>query len=125
MPKEIEIKFRFDNLRIEPQKILPGGTAKVSVDITNTGTRAGDEVAQFYVHQRVASRTRPVKQLRGFKRVTLEPGRKVTVDFTITPDDLSLIDVNMNSVVEPGTFDLMVGPSSTQTSNVSLEVTSQ
>ena len=118
-------QFRFDNVRVEPQKILPGGTAKVSVDITNTGSRTGDEVAQLYMHQRVASRTRPVKQLCGFKRVTLDAGQKVTVDFTITPDDLSLIDVNMNRVVEPGTFDLMVGPSSTETSNVALEVTNQ
>ena len=118
-------QFRFDNLRVEPQKILPGGTAKVSVDITNTGARAGDEVAQLYVHQRVASRTRPVKQLRGFKRVTLDPGQKMTVDFTITPEDLSLIDVNMNWVVEPGTFDLMIGSSSAETSSVALEVTNQ
>jgi beta-glucosidase len=118
-------QFRFDNVRVEPQRILAGGRAKVSVDITNTGARAGDEVAQLYMHQRIASRTRPVKQLRGFKRVTLGAGQKVTVDFTITPDDLSLIDVNMNSVVEPGTFDLMVGPSSAETSNVALEVTNQ
>jgi len=118
-------QFRFDKVRVEPQKIRPGGPAKVSVDITNTGTRAGDEVAQLYVHQRVASRTRPVKQLRGFKRVTLDPGQKVTVDFMITPDDLALIDVNMNSVVEPGTFDLLVGPSSAETSSVALEVANQ
>jgi beta-glucosidase len=118
-------QFKFENVRVEPKAILPGGNAKISVDITNTGSRAGDEVAQFYVHQAVASRTRPVKQLRGFKRVSLEPGQKVTVDFSITPDDLSLIDVNMNRVVEPGTFDLMVGPNSVDTSAVPLEVTNQ
>ena len=117
-------QFRFDNLRIEPTKILPGGNAKVSVEITNTGTRAGDEVAQLYVHQRVASRTRPVKQLRGFKRVSLDPGQKTTVEFMISPEDISLIDVNMNSVVEPGMFDIMVGPSSVETSSVALEVAS-
>jgi len=66
-----------------------------------------------------------VKQLRGFKRVTLDPGQKMTVDFTITPEDLSLIDVNMNWVVEPGTFDLMIGSSSAETSSVALEVTNQ
>jgi beta-glucosidase len=82
-------------------------------------------VAQMYVHQRVASRTRPVKQLRGFKRVSLEPGQKMTVEFPISPADLSLIDVNMNRVVEPGTFDVMVGPSSVETSSVPLEVSSQ
>jgi len=116
-------QFRFDNVRVEPKTIHTGGTAKISVDVTNTGSRAGDEVAQLYIHQRVASRTRPVKQLRGFKRVTLQPGQKVTVDFTVKPEDLSLIDFNMNRVVEPGLFDLMVGSSSVDTTSVPLEVT--
>jgi beta-glucosidase len=118
-------QFRFDNLRIEPNTIAPVGNAKVSIDITNTGSRAGDEVAQMYVHQRVASRTRPVKQLRGFKRIRLESGQKMTIEFPISSADLSLIDVNMNRVVEPGTFDVMVGPSSVETSSVALEVSSQ
>jgi len=115
-------QFRFDNVRVEPKSIRPGGSVKVSVDVTNAGSRAGDEVAQLYIHQRVASVTRPVKELRGFKRVSLEPSQKVTVDFTLTPEDLSLIDVNMDRVVEPGMFDLMVGPNSTETSSVALEV---
>ncbi|MGH9493474.1 MAG: glycoside hydrolase family 3 C-terminal domain-containing protein, partial [Candidatus Sulfotelmatobacter sp.] len=116
-------QFKFENVRVDPKSILTGGNAKVSVDITNTGSRAGDEVAQLYVHQRVASRTRPVKQLRGFKRISLEPAQTTTVDFTLGPDDLSLINVNMNRVVEPGTFDIMVGPSPAETSSVALEVT--
>ena len=82
-------------------------------------------MAQMYVHQRVASRTRPVKQLRGFKRVSLEPGQKMTVEFPISPENLSLIDVNMNRVVEPGTFDIMVGPNSAETSSATLEVSKQ
>jgi len=115
-------QFHFDNVRVEPKSIRPGATAKVSVDITNIGARSGDEVAQLYIHQRVASITRPVMELRGFKRLTLDPGQKTTVDFTVAPEDLSLIDVNMNEVVEPGTFDLMVGPSSAETSSIPLEV---
>ncbi len=115
-------QFKFENVRVEPKTIHTGGNAKVSVDITNIGSRAGDEVAQLYIHQRVASRTRPVKQLRGFKRVSLEPGQKMTVEFTLRPDDLSLIDFNMNKVVEPGLFDVMVGSSSADTSSVPLEV---
>ncbi|HEY3974634.1 MAG TPA: glycoside hydrolase family 3 N-terminal domain-containing protein [Candidatus Sulfotelmatobacter sp.] len=115
-------QFHFDNVRVEPTSIRPAASTKVSVDITNTGNRAGDEVAQLYIHQRVASVTRPVMELRGFKRVSLAPGQKVTVDFTLTPEDLSLIDVNMNRVVEPGIFDLMVGPSSVETSSIPLEV---
>ena len=114
--------FKFDNLRVEPTHIEPGGTATVSVDVTNIGSRAGDEVPQLYVHQQVASVTRPVLQLRGFQRITLQPGEKRTVTFTVGPDDLSLLNVDMHRVVEPGTFDLMVGPSSAETKTVHLEV---
>jgi beta-glucosidase len=116
--------FRFDNLRVEPSHIETGGTAKVSVDVTNTGSREGDEVPQLYVHEEVASVTRPVMQLRGFQRITVRPGEKRTVTFTIGPDDLSLLDADMHWVVEPGTFDMMVGPSSAATTTVHLEVRS-
>jgi beta-glucosidase len=104
--------FRFDNLRVEPKSIISGGTAKVSVDVTNTGAREGDEVPQLYVHQKIASVTRPVKELRAFRRITLKPGEKRTVEFTVTPEMLSMLDVDMHRVVEPGVFELMVGPSS-------------
>jgi len=114
--------FRFDNLRIEPQRIETGGQAQVSVELTNTGSRAGDEVAELYIHQRVASVTRPVMELKRFKRVTLKPGEKQTVEFTITPDVLSMLNVDMHRVVEPGIFDIMVGPSSSRVSKVFLEV---
>jgi len=114
--------FHFDNLRVEPAQIENGGTAKVSVDVTNTGAREGDEVPQLYEHQKVASVTRPVMQLAGFKRITLKPGEKKTVDFTVTPEMLSLWNVDMHRVVEPGVFELMVGPSSDQTQKVDLTV---
>jgi beta-glucosidase len=114
--------FKFENLRVDPPQVGTSATAKVSVDVTNSGTREGDEVAQLYIHQRVASVTRPVIELRGFKRVTLKPGEKTTVEFNLTPDALSLIDVDMHRVVEPGTFDIMVGPSSVETSSVALQV---
>jgi len=114
--------FKFENLHVEPAQIYPGGTARVSVDVLNTGNREGDEVPQMYVHQRVASITRPVMALKGFQRIHLNPGEKKTVEFTITPDALSLLDVNMHEVVEPGVFDIMVGPSSAQTRRTTLEV---
>ncbi len=114
--------FKFGNLRVDPPQIGTGATAKVSADVTNTGTREGDEVAQLYIHQCVASVTRPVMELRGFKRVTLKPGETTTVEFILTPDALSLIDVDMHRAVEPGTFDVMVGPSSAETSSVALQV---
>ena len=114
--------FHFDNVRVEPTQIEAGGTAKVSVDVTNAGTRIGDEVPQLYVHQKVASVTRPVEQLAGFERITLKPGEKKTVEFTVSPDMLSLVNVDMHRVVEPGVFELMVGPSSDQTATVLLTV---
>jgi hypothetical protein len=116
-------KFRFDNLRLEPSKIVVGGTAKVTVDVTNTGDREGDEVPQLYVHQKVASVTRPLKQLQAFRRITLKPGEKRTVEFTVTPAMLSMLDVDMHSIVEPGIFEIMAGPSSDQTTTVQLAVT--
>jgi hypothetical protein len=115
-------KFRFENLHVEPAQIYSGGTAKVSVDVSNTGEREGDEVAQMYIHQRVASVTRPVMALKGFQRITLKPGEKRTVEFTITPNALSLLDVDMHKLVEPGVFEIMVGPSSVQTQMVALTV---
>jgi beta-glucosidase len=114
--------FRFDNLRVEPVQIRSAGTATVSVEVTNTGSRAGDEVVQMYVHQRVASVTPPVMQLRGFRRVTLQPGATTTVSFTISPDDLSLLGANMQRVVEPGVFDIMLGTDSAHTSSTALTV---
>ncbi len=114
--------FRFENLRVEPAQIQSGGTAKVSIDVSNSGSREGDEVPELYIHQRVASVTRPVMQLKGFERITLKPGEKKTVEFTVTPNMVSMLNVDMHRVVEPGVFDLMVGPSSDQTSTVALTV---
>ncbi|UWZ84462.1 CIA30 family protein [Occallatibacter riparius] len=114
--------FKFDNLKVEPQQILPGATAKVTVDITNTGSREGDEVAELYLHQRVASVTQPVMKLTRFERLTLKPGEKRTVEFSVTPDMLKIWDINMHHVIEPGVFNLMVGPSSDDTKTVKLTV---
>jgi beta-glucosidase len=114
--------FTFENLRLEPAEIAGEGQTTASVDVTNTGTREGDEVAQLYIHQKLASVTRPVMELRGFERVTLKPGEKKTVHFKITPIELQMLNRDMHWVVEPGTFDIMVGPSSTQTTTVQLTV---
>ena len=92
--------------------------------MTNTGAREGDEVAELYLHQRVASVTQPVMKLAGFERVTLKPGEKKSVDFTVTPEMLQIWNIDMHRVVEPGVFELMVGPSSDQTSIVKLTVAS-
>jgi beta-glucosidase len=114
--------FAFDNLHLEPAEIGAAGQTTASVDVTNTGSREGDEVAQLYIHQRLASVTRPVMELRAFERVTLKPGEKKTVRFKITPLELQMLNRDMHWVVEPGTFDIMVGPSSVQTTSVQLLV---
>ena len=114
--------FRFDNLRVEPAEIAPAQSATARVDVTNTGGREGDEVVQLYVHQLVSTVTRPVKELRGFQRVHLKPGEKTTVEFQVIPESLAMLDEHMERVVQPGTFELLVGASSVQTSNVSLRV---
>jgi beta-glucosidase len=97
-------------------------TVKVSVDVTNTGTRAGDEVVQLYVHDDEASVTRPVIELKRFQRVTLAAGEKKTVSFELTPRDLSLWNVQMKRVVEPGTFTISSGPDSATLKSVTLTV---
>ncbi|MGA2183805.1 MAG: glycoside hydrolase family 3 N-terminal domain-containing protein [Bryobacteraceae bacterium] len=114
--------FKFDNVRAEPSEIGVAGDTTVSVDVNNTGSRAGDEVAQLYIHQKVASVTQPVMQLRGFRRISLKPGEKTTVQFKLTPKELEMLNRDMHWVVEPGTFDIMVGPSSSQTTSIPLQV---
>jgi beta-glucosidase len=114
--------FKLDNVKVDPPKIGLAGRTTVTVDVANTGGRAGDEVVQLYVHDRVASLTRPVKELRGFERVRLAPGEKRTVRFTLGPEDLSFTDEKMTRVVEPGLFDLMLGTSSLNLTTVPLEV---
>lgn len=105
-------QFQDSNLRIEPLQIYAAGSSRVSVDVANTGSRRGVETVQLYIHERFAPVAVPVKQLRGFARVALEPGQKKTVSFALGPDDFKLLDRDMHWRVVPGTFDVMVGRSS-------------
>jgi len=104
--------FRYASLKVSPARITPNGTSTVSLKVTNTGERAGDEVIQLYVHDQVASITRPVKELRGFARIRLEAGESKRVSFEVDPSDLALYDKDLRRVVEPGNFEVMVGASS-------------
>jgi len=104
--------FDYSALSIEPATIDPAGTATVSCTITNTGTRAGDEVAQLYIRDVLASVARPVMELKSFERVTLAPGQSARVTFHLGPDDLRMLDREMKWIVEPGAFRVMVGASS-------------
>jgi beta-glucosidase len=96
----------------------------VSVDVRNTGKVAGDEVVQLYLHELVSSVTRPVKELKGFRRVTLAPGQSTTVQFTLDSEAFALWDEHMKHVVEPGAFEIMVGPNSVDLKTATLDVTS-
>jgi len=114
--------FEYANLKVSPAQIKPHDQTKVSVTVSNTGKRAGDEIVQLYVRDLVSSVTRPVLELKDFKRVSLAAGESKTVEFIITPDKLSFLNLNMQSVVEPGWFDVMVGTSSVKYQTVKLEV---
>jgi beta-glucosidase len=104
--------FEFSPPRLEKTRIRRDGSTRLSVDVTNTGTRAGAEIVQLYIRDLVASVTRPVKELKCFRRVVLQPGETRTVAFEITPELLAFWDVNMRFTVEAGDFELMTGNSS-------------
>jgi beta-glucosidase len=114
--------FKLDGLKVTPEKIGPGGRAVVEVAVSNTGTRSGDEVVQLYIRDRVASVTRPVKELRGFERVGLRAGETKTVVFTLGPESLGLVGENMERVVEPGLFDVTLTTGSSAGLAATLEV---
>jgi beta-glucosidase len=105
--------YHYSNLRVNPPAIFSEGKAQVSVDVENTGRRAGVETVQLYLHQQYAPVALPVKQLRGFERVELGPGEKKTVSLELGPEDLQLLDRDMHWRVVPGTFDVLIGKSST------------
>ncbi|MBS7638995.1 glycoside hydrolase family 3 C-terminal domain-containing protein [Candidatus Bathyarchaeota archaeon] len=105
-------RFEYSGLEISPVEVGANDTVKVRFRVRNVGDREGDEVAQLYIRDPVASVTRPVKELKGFKRVTLKPGEEKTIEFTLMLEDLSFLNSEMKRVVEPGEFRVMVGSSS-------------
>ena len=114
--------FRLANIRLASSHIRPNGSTTLMVDVTNTGSRAGDEVVQFYVSQDYASIGRWEKLLKGFQRVTLQPNETRTISFPVGFKELSLWNANFKRVVEPGGFSLRVGTSSDQLETVHLTV---
>ena len=104
--------FDYSNLQVSPEKENQQGDITVTVDVTNTGQRKGDDVVQLYLKQEISSVTVYDYDLRGFDRISLNPGEKKTVTFTLNPDDLAILDKNMNWTVEPGKFMVMIGQSS-------------
>lgn len=106
-------QFSYGKMKIFSGKISPSDNLEISIEVTNSGIREGDEVVQLYIHDRKSSVKRPGKQLVGFDRISLKSGESKTVSFTIPAKDLAFWDVNTKSfVVEPGAFDVMIGSSS-------------
>lgn len=115
-------RFKISNLQLSATRIHPDGTVSVGVDVENIGDRGGDEVVQLYIHDLVASITRPVEALKGFERVSLQPGESRHVEFALSPEELGFYNRAMRFVVEPGKFDVMVGDNSQNGLNSSFEV---
>jgi len=114
--------FDYSNLRLSASEIAIGESVVVEVDVKNTGTIPGDEVVQLYIRDDIASVTRPNKELKGFERVHILPGETKTVSFSVTPEMLQILDLDMRWTIEPGTFAIMVGPNSVDLLQVTLEV---
>ena len=115
-------QFKITNLQLSAQRIRTGGNLTVTVDVENVGKRPGDEVVQLYIRDIAASMTRPVKELKGFQRVTLQPGEKKHLEFVLTPEHLGFWNREMRFVVEPGEFKVMVGPNSDDLIETKFEV---
>jgi beta-glucosidase len=107
--------FRYGEPRLSATMMRPGDSIRVDVDVTNAGSVAGDEVVQLYVRDEVGTVTRPVRELRGFRRVRLAPGETRTVAFTVDVQDLAFHDATLRRVAEPGDFTVLVGGSSADT----------
>jgi beta-glucosidase len=104
--------FSLTNIRLEKTSISLDESTKVSVDVTNTGERSGEEVVQLYIRDIFSSVTRPVKELKNFRKVFLMPGETKRVEFTLSPEHLSFTNIDKEFVVEQGDFEIMVGNSS-------------
>ncbi|HEU4634939.1 MAG TPA: beta-glucosidase BglX [Edaphobacter sp.] len=119
-------KFSVSNLKIGAKTIRAGESMDVSVDVENTGSVTGDEVVQLYTHQRAGSASRPVRELKGFRRITLKPGERRTVTLKLDTHELGFWSTQTRHwSIEPGTFDLWMGDDSNATEHATLEVTLQ
>lgn len=105
-------QFEYSNMKLSTNQMKSTDSIKVSIDIKNVGKREGEEIVQLYIHDEYASVSRPIKELKGFKKVSLKPNETQTLNFKITPKELQFFDINMKRVVEPGDFKIMIGASS-------------
>jgi beta-glucosidase len=115
-------RFEIGAPRLAAPRIAKDGTVEVAVDVKNVGTRAGDETVQVYVRDKIASLTRPVKELKAFERVTLAPGETRTLRFTLDERAFHFWNAEMKRVVEPGEFEIMAGPNSVDLKSTTLTI---
>ncbi len=109
--------FEYSNAKISSAKLLRGGSLTASVEVTNTGKMDGEEVVQLYIHDKVGTVVRPVKELKGFKKIHLKKGETQTVEFTVDEEMLKMYNIDMEWVAEPGEFELWLASSSSDESN--------
>lgn len=114
--------YEYSNLQLSKKSVAMRENVTVTVNVRNTGERSGDEIVQLYIRDEVSSVTRPLKELKDFARISLNPGEQKQVSFTIDPDKLKFYDREMREIVEPGEFSIMVGPSSEKLEVVKLLV---
>jgi beta-glucosidase len=114
--------FAYSSLQLSKATMAAGETVTASVTITNTGSRAGEEIAQLYIRDLVANRIRPVKELKGFQKIMLQPGEQKTISFKLDVAMLSYLDENGHPQIEPGTFHVFIGSSSNEVQQASLEL---
>ena len=110
--QETYTTFQYGPLSLSSDKLRSGGKIEARVTVTNTGSRAGDEIVQMYIHDTAASIARPIKELKGFRRIHLEPGEQQIVTFEVDEELLKFYNADLRYVAEPGEFTLMVGPNS-------------
>lgn len=114
--------FRYSDVKLSADRMAQDGSVTACVTVTNTGSREGKETVQLYIHDVYSTSTRPVKELRGFRKISLKPGESQTVEFRLTADDLKYYDHELNYVCEPGDYEIMVGPNSNELSKAVLTV---
>jgi beta-glucosidase len=115
-------KFEYAPVKLSTKSLAWDGTLTVSTQITNTSDRAGEEVAQLYIRDRVGSLTRPVRELKGFKKIALGAGESAQVSFDLTRADLQFVGADLKWIAEPGEFDVWIAPSSADGTGASFEL---